>query len=128
MIAAGWSPSVRLFEAGACATAVISDDWEGLDTLFRPDVEILIPAGSQSTVAILESTTDEEARRIGCAARARILSAHTADRRAAELETYLRGAAETRFTNPPHERTDIGTEARGRTGTSHTRSKDTASR
>jgi spore maturation protein CgeB len=112
MIAAGWSPSVRLFEAGACATAVISDDWEGLDTLFRPDVEILIPAGSQSAVAILESTTDEEARRIGRAARARILSAHTADRRAAELETYLRESTETRFPIPTPELTDFGSEAR----------------
>jgi spore maturation protein CgeB len=34
MIAAGWSPSVRLFEAAMCACPVISDVWEGLDRLF----------------------------------------------------------------------------------------------
>src|SRR6202008_1535808 len=28
---AGFSPSVRLFEAGACGVPVISDSWEGLD-------------------------------------------------------------------------------------------------
>ena len=36
MIAAGWSPSVRLFEAASCATPVISDTWDGLDSLFEP--------------------------------------------------------------------------------------------
>ena len=29
MIAAGWSPSVRLFEAAACGTPIISDSWDG---------------------------------------------------------------------------------------------------
>jgi spore maturation protein CgeB len=29
MIKAGYSPSVRLFEAAACGTPIISDYWEG---------------------------------------------------------------------------------------------------
>jgi spore maturation protein CgeB len=33
MIAAGWSPSVRLFEAAACGTPIISDRWDGIETL-----------------------------------------------------------------------------------------------
>lgn len=37
MIAAGWSPSVRLFEAAACRTAIISDHWPGIETFSRPD-------------------------------------------------------------------------------------------
>jgi len=37
MIAAGWSPSVRLFEAAACATPIVSDVWEGLSDLLAPD-------------------------------------------------------------------------------------------
>ena len=49
MIAAGWSPSVRLFEAAACGTPILSDRWAGLDTLFEPvrkhSVEGHIPAG-----------------------------------------------------------------------------------
>ena len=36
MIRAGYSPSVRLFEAAACGTPIISDVWAGLDTLLRP--------------------------------------------------------------------------------------------
>jgi spore maturation protein CgeB len=34
MRAAGWAPRVRLFEAAACGTAIISDDWDGLDSFF----------------------------------------------------------------------------------------------
>ena len=35
MIAAGWSPSVRLFEAGACGTPIVSDVWEGIEIAVR---------------------------------------------------------------------------------------------
>ncbi|HWI57760.1 MAG TPA: glycosyltransferase, partial [Bacillota bacterium] len=37
MIEAGYSPSVRLFEAAACGTPIISDFWEGLDSFFEPN-------------------------------------------------------------------------------------------
>ena len=90
MIAAGWSPSVRLFEAAACATPIISDVWEGLDALFRPGAEI-VPARSAADVAAALDRPD--ARAIGEAARARVLSAHTAAHRAAELERHLHEAA-----------------------------------
>ena len=33
MIEAGWSPSVRLFEAASCGTPIISDRWPGLSNL-----------------------------------------------------------------------------------------------
>lgn len=36
MIRAGHSPSVRLFEAAACGTAIISDLWAGLDEFLEP--------------------------------------------------------------------------------------------
>src|SRR5262245_18172119 len=42
MVAAGYSPSARLFEAAACATPIISDWWNGLETLFEPGEELLI--------------------------------------------------------------------------------------
>ena len=42
MVAVGWSPSVRLFEAAATGCPVVSDGWAGLDELFRPDREIVI--------------------------------------------------------------------------------------
>lgn len=91
MIAAGWSPSVRLFEAAACGTPVISDVWDGIDSLFTPEREIILARGTDEVVARLSS--EDDARQIGAAARERILSAHTAAHRAAELEADIREAA-----------------------------------
>src|SRR5690606_37976070 len=45
MIAAGWSPSVRLFEAAACATPIVSDRWAGIETLLEPGREIVLADG-----------------------------------------------------------------------------------
>jgi Uncharacterized protein conserved in bacteria len=42
MVHAGYSPSVRLFEAAACGVPVISDYWDGLGELFRIGEEILV--------------------------------------------------------------------------------------
>jgi spore maturation protein CgeB len=36
MIKAGYSPSVRLFEAAACGVTIISDYWKGLETFLKP--------------------------------------------------------------------------------------------
>ena len=91
MIAAGWSPSVRLFEAAACAVPVISDRWEGLDTLFAPGREILLADNARQVVDIL--TDGHDAAAIGRAARDRVIGGHRAADRAAELERYLREAA-----------------------------------
>src|ERR671916_736187 len=53
MIAAGYSPSVRLFEAAACATPIISDYWNGLETFFTPGKEILVASTSTDVVSYL---------------------------------------------------------------------------
>jgi spore maturation protein CgeB len=89
MTANGWSPSVRLFEAAACGVPIISDDWEGLDTLFKPGKEILIASSTEEVIAILMHLPEDERRRIGKAARHRVLHAHTATIRAQELEAYV---------------------------------------
>lgn len=88
----GHSPSVRLFEAAACGTPIISDMWDGLDAFFTPGEEIVT---ARTTEAVLDAlaTVDEARRaRIAAAARRRVLAAHTADHRAAELESLLVGA------------------------------------
>jgi spore maturation protein CgeB len=85
MIAAGWSPSVRLFEAAACGTAIVSDRWDGLGNLLAPDREIVLADTAEDVLAALARDTDA----LGRAARARILSNHTADHRAAELERHI---------------------------------------
>jgi spore maturation protein CgeB len=89
MVAAGWSPSVRLFEAGAVGAAVISDRWPGIEELFEPGKEILIPGSTEEVVEVLEATREDERRALGEALRARVLAEHTAERRAEELEAYL---------------------------------------
>lgn len=92
MTGAGWSPSVRLFEAGAVGAAVMSDRWPGIDELFVPGEELLLPGSTDEVIEILTSVTDERRREIGTALRGRVLSEHTAARRAAELEGYLLAA------------------------------------
>ena len=91
MVAAGWSPSVRLFEAAACACPVVSDRWEGLDTLFAPGREIVLADGAEDALAAL-ALFDAERDALAAAARARVLAAHTAAHRAAELERHLSAA------------------------------------
>lgn len=88
MIAAGWSPSVRLFEAAACATPVISDAWPGLDELFPEDEAILIARSSDDVVSAL-CRSDEAARAIGERARRIVRASHSGDARARALARAL---------------------------------------
>nr|WP_315051242.1 GDP-mannose 4,6-dehydratase [uncultured Brevundimonas sp.] len=91
MIEAGHSPSIRLFEAAACATPVISDAWDGLEQLFTPGEEIVLAQSFEDVEAALLAS-DEEARAMGAAARRRILEAHTPVHRAETLERELAAA------------------------------------
>jgi spore maturation protein CgeB len=105
MIRAGWSPSVRLFEAAACGTPVISDAWDGLDTLFVPGKEILLADGPETVLGALLGLPEDDRRHLAAAARQHVLMEHTAGHRATELEGYLRGAiARRRATSPVRER------------------------
>jgi spore maturation protein CgeB len=89
MVRLGYSPSVRLFEAAACAVPVISDVWKGLDEFFEPGTEILLASSTDECVEHLDALSPAESRAIGERARARVLAQHTADHRAAELEQYI---------------------------------------
>lgn len=88
MAAHGWCPSGRLFEAAACGTPIVSDCWEGLEQFFAPEREIIVVRTTEDVLAALEHS-DTELSRIGAAARDRVLTGHTAARRATELETLL---------------------------------------
>jgi spore maturation protein CgeB len=88
MIAAGFSPSVRLFEAAACGTPIISDFWQGIETFFKPEEEILISHSADETLIYLEEISELDRRRIGYRARERVLAKHTSRHRALELENY----------------------------------------
>lgn len=91
MAALGWCPSGRLFEAAACGTPVLSDDWEGLEAFFEPGREILIAHGTADVLAALDRS-DAELQRIGRAGRERVLAEHTSDHRAGELLRLLEDA------------------------------------
>ncbi len=85
MIAAGWSPSVRLFEAGACGTPIISDRWQGIEDLFEPGEQIVLADSTEQVIAAL----GDDAAGMGAAARTTVLAHHSAARRAEQLEADL---------------------------------------
>jgi spore maturation protein CgeB len=97
MVRAGWSPSVRLFEAAACGVPIVSDRWEGLDTFFRPGREILLADTADEVLRILDQLGDDRREAIGGAARQRVLAAHTAEHRAAELVAHVTSARPARL-------------------------------
>ena len=89
MIKAGFSPSVRLFEAAACGTPIISDYWDGIDSIFEIGTEILISRSAKDTIHYLNDLDEEESRQIEERARKKVLAQHTAAHRVTELETYF---------------------------------------
>jgi spore maturation protein CgeB len=93
MVQAGYSPSVRLFEAAACGVPIISDSWSGLDTLFTPGEEILLAHSRADTLGFLRELSEKDRQAIGARARARVLAEHTAAHRAQELEVHALDAA-----------------------------------
>ena len=99
MIAAGWSPSVRLFEAASCATPVISDPWPGLDALFPQDEAILIARTRADVIAALQHS-EAAARAIGEHAQRIVMAGHTSTARARDLVRILHGHGQR--VPPPH--------------------------
>jgi spore maturation protein CgeB len=92
MRCAGYSPSVRLFEAAACGTPIISDEWPGLDEFFTPGEEILLAHDREDVVRVLSDVDECQARRIADAARERTCAEHSSAQRALEFEQHLSSA------------------------------------
>jgi spore maturation protein CgeB len=89
MVAAGWSPSVRLFEAGACATPIISDDWRGLNDLLPDQKAIIIARHTEDVVEALTDIEEHARRALADRAKAIVLEGHTGLARARELVADL---------------------------------------
>lgn len=89
MRSAGYSPSVRVFEAAACGVPILSDSWPGIEQFFEPEREILIVESSAEVVRLLQDLPERERRSIGERARARFLREHTGLHRARTFEAYL---------------------------------------
>jgi len=88
MIKMGYAPSVRLFEAAACATPILSDVWPGLETIFNLGQELLVAHSAQEVRTYLCEVDEKERQAIGQRGRERVMRAHTALHRAVELEQY----------------------------------------
>ena len=89
MARAGYSPSVRLFEAAACGVAILSDMWPGLDTFFTPGEEIVTVLDTDDVSSVLCDMPDGERIKIGSRAADRILASHTSAHRAREFESTV---------------------------------------
>ena len=84
----GWCPSGRLFEAAACEAPVITDNWDGLETFFRPGSEVLVVRNADDILGALDKS-DAELKTIAHAARERVLAEHTSRHRTDELLALL---------------------------------------
>ena len=88
MAANGWCPSGRFFEAAACGTPLITDRWEGLDSFFDPQSQLLVVTSAEDVEAALNSP-DDELQSMAARARQRTLDEHTGDVRARQLLQYI---------------------------------------
>jgi len=89
MVGAGYSPSVRLFEAAGCGAAIISDPWPGIETFFVPGDEILLAESTTDVLSYLANLGAEDARIIGKRAQERVLTEHSAEKRAIQFEQFV---------------------------------------
>jgi spore maturation protein CgeB len=89
MAAAGWSPSVRLFEAAACRTPIISDAWHGLTELLPEGEAVIVAKRPDDVVAALTKIDEADRRAIADAAHRRVASSHTGLVRAREFAALL---------------------------------------
>jgi spore maturation protein CgeB len=86
----GFCPSGRLFEAAACGVPLASDAWAGLEEFFAPGSEILLIRTPDDAIRAIEAD-DAELSRVAHAARDRVLTDHSAERRAGQLLALLEG-------------------------------------
>jgi spore maturation protein CgeB len=89
----GWSPSVRLFEAAACGTPIVSDDWPGLGSFLPEGSALLVARKTGDVVAALTALPEPRRAAIAQEARDRVLARHSGRARAGDLAAALRSAA-----------------------------------
>jgi spore maturation protein CgeB len=88
MLVAGYSPSVRLFEAAAAGAPILTDIWPGLEQFFEPEREIALVRDSREVLDWLQRRSEDARVSLAEAGRRRVLSEHTAAHRAEALESY----------------------------------------
>jgi spore maturation protein CgeB len=89
MVANGWSPATRVFEAAGVGACLITDEWLGIEEFLQPGTEVLVASDGAQVARYVEETSAEQARAIGRRAAVRMLAGHTYDQRAAEVDAVL---------------------------------------
>jgi spore maturation protein CgeB len=89
----GWSPATRVFEAAGAGACLITDRWRGIEMFLEPGREVLVADDGAGVAEFLRGLDPAEARRIGAAARCRVLAEHTYGHRALAVERALDLAA-----------------------------------
>jgi spore maturation protein CgeB len=106
MIRVGYSPSVRLFEAGACGAPIITDEWPGLDEFYHLHSEIL-PVRTGSDLLTCLQMSNEQRLAIAERARNRTLRFHTAAVRAEQFEADVTESLERLYKSNKRKRTVV---------------------
>jgi spore maturation protein CgeB len=84
MAHSGYCPSGRFFEASACGTPLLTDEWDGLDCFFDTREELIVVRTAEDVAHALQLPDAELARR-AARARERTLDEHTGLHRAKQL-------------------------------------------
>jgi glycosyltransferase involved in cell wall biosynthesis len=81
------SSSARPFELAACAAAIVSNPYEGIERWFEPGRELLVVSGADEAVEVYRGLLDDPpaAEELGARARERVLDEHTYAHRARRL-------------------------------------------
>lgn len=90
MAAAGWCPSGRLFEAAACGTPLLTDEWNGLHDFFADD-ELFVVRDREDVLRVIAMGQAELAR-VAERAKQRTLDEHTGSARAKQLIAAIESA------------------------------------
>jgi spore maturation protein CgeB len=85
----GFSPATRVFEAAGAGACLMTDAWEGIELFLEPGAEVLVAHDGDDVAHLLAALDADRARRIGAAARQRVLAEHTYAHRAVQLDALL---------------------------------------
>ncbi len=86
----GFSPPTRVFEAAGAGACLIMDRWDGAEQFLEPGEEVLLASSGEEVIEHLKNLDRDMARRIGEAARKRMLEEHTYRHRARQFEELFR--------------------------------------
>ena len=89
MVANGWSPATRVFEAAGAGACLITDAWDGIEEVLTPDSEVLVARDGADVAEHLSQLEPLRAKEIGDAALRRVLAEHTYAHRAEQVEELL---------------------------------------